>query len=93
LLTITLVTDNGDRMSLFAARAETSAGSLPTIERRAGAGIAYWEKGPFAYALSVSWKRRISCDTQPGSARCSEASTAPTRPARGFDTPLQLLMV
>lgn len=50
-LTITLVTDNGDRMSLFAARAETSAGNLPIIERRAGAGIAYWEKGPFAYAL------------------------------------------
>lgn len=50
-LTITLATDTGERLSLFAARAETSAGNQPLIERRAGAGIAYWEEGPFAYAL------------------------------------------
>lgn len=50
-LTITLTTESEERLSLFAARAETPAENLPIIERRAGAGIAYWEEGPLAYAL------------------------------------------
>lgn len=50
-LTVTLTTDQDERLSLFAARAETPAEGLPLVERRKGTSIAYWEEGPFAYAL------------------------------------------
>lgn len=50
-LTVSIMTDRGERLSLFAARAETPADRLPVLERRDGASIAYWEEGPFVYAL------------------------------------------
>lgn len=50
-LTVSIMTDRGERLSLFVARAETPAESLPVLERRDGASIAYWEEGPFAHAL------------------------------------------
>jgi len=50
-LTVSVMTGQGERLSLFAARAETPAEDLPRLERREGAAIAYWEEGPFAYAL------------------------------------------
>lgn len=50
-LTVTLVTDSGEVLSLFAARAETPAEELPLMEQREKNAIAYWEKGPLAYAL------------------------------------------
>jgi anti-sigma factor RsiW len=50
-LTVSIMTDRGERLSLFAARADTPAERLPVLERRDGAAIAYWEEGPFAYAL------------------------------------------
>lgn len=50
-LTVSIITDRGERLSLFAARAETPAERLPVLERRDGNAIAYWEEGPFAYAL------------------------------------------
>ncbi len=50
-LTVSIMTGQGERLSLFAARAETPAEGLPRLERREGAAIAYWEEGPFAYAL------------------------------------------
>lgn len=50
-LTVSIMTDRGERLSLFVARAETPAEGLPMLERRDGASIAYWEEGPFAYAL------------------------------------------
>jgi hypothetical protein len=51
-LTVSLVTQDGDPLALFASRAETPAGSLPLVARRQGRSLAYWEEGPFAYALS-----------------------------------------
>ncbi|MEW4448821.1 class I SAM-dependent methyltransferase [Qipengyuania sp. JC766] len=50
-LTVPVVTQDGARLTLFAARAETPAEDLPVLARREGASIAYWEEGPFAYAL------------------------------------------
>lgn len=50
-LTVTLITDKGEHLSLFAARAETPAEELPLMERREKNAIAYWEEGPLAYAL------------------------------------------
>lgn len=50
-VTVTLVAQAGERLSLFAVRAETPAESLPVLARREGTAIAYWEEGPLAYAL------------------------------------------
>ena len=50
-LSLSVTTDEGERLSLFAARAETPAEDEPLLEHRDTAAIAYWEKGPFAYAL------------------------------------------
>lgn len=51
-LTVSVLTPHGEPLALFASRAETPAGSLPLITLREGRSIAYWEEGPFAYALS-----------------------------------------
>ncbi|WP_375289433.1 hypothetical protein [Qipengyuania sp.] len=50
-LTVTLITQRGEHLSLFAARAETPAEELPLMEQREENAIAYWEEGPLAYAL------------------------------------------
>ena len=46
-------TDAGETVSLFASRAETPAEALPLLDRREGRSLAYWEEGPFAYALTA----------------------------------------
>ena len=51
-LTLSLVSPQGHPMALFATRAETPAEQLPLLDRREGRALAYWEAGPFAYALS-----------------------------------------
>lgn len=51
-LTLSLVSPHGQSMALFATRAETPAERLPLLDRREGRSLAYWEAGPFAYALS-----------------------------------------
>jgi hypothetical protein len=51
-LTLSLVSPHGQPMALFATRAETPAERLPLLDRRDGRSLAYWEAGPFAYALS-----------------------------------------
>jgi predicted O-methyltransferase YrrM len=45
-------TGQGETVSLFATRAETPAEKLPLLERHEGRSLAYWEAGPFAYALT-----------------------------------------
>ncbi|RIV87592.1 class I SAM-dependent methyltransferase [Aurantiacibacter zhengii] len=45
-------TPQGESVSLFATRAETPAEKLPLVESREGRSLAYWESGPFAYALT-----------------------------------------
>jgi predicted O-methyltransferase YrrM len=52
-LTIAAVAPDGVPVALYAARAETPAGSLPLLERRAGRSLAYWEEGQMAFALSA----------------------------------------
>ncbi len=47
-----MTTDEGETVSLFATRAETPAEALPLIEQRERRSLAYWEVGPFAYALT-----------------------------------------
>lgn len=49
---LTLVTPEGEKVSLFADKAETAAESRPLLARRAGDIIAYWEVGDMAYALT-----------------------------------------
>ncbi|WP_338240621.1 class I SAM-dependent methyltransferase [Aurantiacibacter hainanensis] len=49
---IVMMTDDGESVSLFATRAETPAEKLPLLEMREGRSLAYWEGGPFAYALA-----------------------------------------
>ena len=45
-------TGQGETVSLFATRAETPAEKLPLLETRESRSVAYWEEGPFAYALT-----------------------------------------
>ncbi|GGD48430.1 class I SAM-dependent methyltransferase [Erythrobacter arachoides] len=45
-------TGEGESFSLFATRAETPAERLPLLTRQDGRSLAYWEEGPFAFALS-----------------------------------------
>ncbi|MEQ5788740.1 class I SAM-dependent methyltransferase [Erythrobacter sp. NFXS35] len=59
VVTVTLLTEADERLSLLAARAETPAEGLPMLERREGAAIAYWEEGPLAYALVGELEARI----------------------------------
>lgn len=47
-----LETARGESVSLFATRAETPAEKLPLLELREDRSLAYWENGPFAYALA-----------------------------------------
>jgi predicted O-methyltransferase YrrM len=45
-------TDRAETVSLFATRAETPAEALPTLAMHQQRAVAYWEAGPFAYALT-----------------------------------------
>jgi len=49
---IVLMTDRAEVVSLFAKRAETPAEKLPLLAHRDRRSVAYWEIGPFAYALT-----------------------------------------
>lgn len=49
---LVMETTEGESVSMFATRAETPAEKLPLLEQRAGRSLAYWENGPFAYALA-----------------------------------------
>ena len=51
-ITVALQTPQGERLSLFADRAETPAGAQPLLARRSGEVVAYWETGDMAYALT-----------------------------------------
>ncbi|TIX51805.1 class I SAM-dependent methyltransferase [Alteraurantiacibacter aquimixticola] len=51
-LALVAVTGDGQLVSLFATRAETPAEKLPLLEKRDRRSVAYWEVGPFAYALT-----------------------------------------
>ena len=50
-LMISVISPEGEQMSLFAANAETAGGELPMMENRDGTPVVYWEEGPMAYAL------------------------------------------
>ena len=49
---LVLLTDRHERVLLYAQRAETPAEAVPLSERRSNRTLAYWEIGPFAYALT-----------------------------------------
>lgn len=49
---LVLLTDRRERVALYAQRAETAAEAVPLFERRDDRTLAYWETGPFAYALT-----------------------------------------
>ncbi|CAN5373654.1 hypothetical protein BH10PSE12_BH10PSE12_30430 [soil metagenome] len=51
-IALSLRTADGERVSLFADRAETPAEATPLIASRSGESIAYWEVGDMAYALT-----------------------------------------
>lgn len=51
-VTLVLLTDRQERVALYAQRAETPAEAIPLSERRQDRSLAYWESGPFAYALT-----------------------------------------
>ncbi|WP_347303888.1 class I SAM-dependent methyltransferase [Croceibacterium sp. TMG7-5b_MA50] len=51
-VTAVLLTQDAETVALFATRAETPAEKLPLLARRAARSVAYWEEGPFAYALT-----------------------------------------
>jgi predicted O-methyltransferase YrrM len=51
-IAMSVLTPQGEALSLFADRAETPAGATPLMARRAGDTIAYWEDGAMAYALT-----------------------------------------
>ena len=48
---ISLMTPAGEKISLFAAQADTSIGGLPLMEATNGLEVAYWKEGPVAVAL------------------------------------------
>jgi predicted O-methyltransferase YrrM len=49
---LVLLTRAQERVVLYAQRAETPAEAIPLSERREDRSLAYWEVGPFAYALT-----------------------------------------
>jgi anti-sigma factor RsiW len=51
-VSLTLLTDRQERITLYAQRAETPAEADPLAERREDRALTYWENGPFAYALT-----------------------------------------
>lgn len=51
-VSLVMTTGKGETVSLFAARAETPAEKLPLLEIREGRSLAYWERGPIAFALT-----------------------------------------
>ena len=59
---LVLQTDVEDRVVLYARKAETPAEAVPLSESRDNRNLAYWESGPFAYALAgeVSSSRVLS---------------------------------
>lgn len=50
---LVLQTDRNERVVLYARRAETPAEAVPLSESRDNRTLAYWETGPFAYALTA----------------------------------------
>ncbi|WP_443971488.1 class I SAM-dependent methyltransferase [Sphingobium sp. CR28] len=50
---LVLRTERGELVSLFASRAETPAEGLPLLAQRQERAVAYWEAGPFAYAVTA----------------------------------------
>lgn len=50
-LLVSFVTEAGEPVSLFAAKAETPAGEIPVIDRTSGKAVAYWEEGEMAFAM------------------------------------------
>jgi len=53
---ITMRTEEQEILSLFATRAETPAERNPLLSSRQNTSVAYWEDGPFAYALTGELK-------------------------------------
>ena len=51
-VSLLLLTERQERVVLYAQRAETPAEANPLSEDREGRSLAYWEIGPFAYALT-----------------------------------------
>jgi len=49
---LVLETERGETVALFIKRAETPAEELPLLAHRDLRPVAYWENGPFAYALT-----------------------------------------
>lgn len=49
---LVLQTSRGETITLFIKRAETAAEELPVLAHRDLRPVAYWENGPFAYALT-----------------------------------------
>jgi len=49
---LVLQTERGETVALFIKRAETAAEELPLLAHRGLRPVAYWENGPFAYALT-----------------------------------------
>lgn len=49
---VSLLTSQGDPISLFADKAETPAEAKPLIATRSGESIAYWEVGEMAFAVT-----------------------------------------
>jgi len=49
---LALLTERHERVFLYAQRAETPAEAVPLSDRRDNRSLAYWEAGPFAYALT-----------------------------------------
>jgi predicted O-methyltransferase YrrM/anti-sigma factor RsiW len=49
---LVLHTERGETVALFIKRAETMAEELPVLTQRDLRPVAYWENGPFAYALT-----------------------------------------
>jgi anti-sigma factor RsiW len=47
-----LITEHGETVSLFIKHAETPAGDVPLLARGDPRSVAFWEKGPVAYALT-----------------------------------------
>ena len=48
---VSLKTDSGETISLFAANADTSFGALPMMDAENGISVAYWEEGSMAVGL------------------------------------------
>jgi anti-sigma factor RsiW len=52
-VSVVMRSEKNELVSLFATKAETPAEGLPLLAKRQGRSVAYWEVGPFAYALTA----------------------------------------